>query len=174
MRRGCAMNNIAKFIFAALVFVDGALVANGQPSLPVTGWYDGLPNGDGVSHGNGLNGSGPIYQPWLGQHFTHMLADPTSPPDEVCDNVGYAPQSVLDVSGNLYVFLGGMEKCCFGSPDGGPVQDPLAVFVRYPDGTYDLQQRAFYLPTEPRSEPEQPRRRHARIPMGNRAIHKRD
>jgi hypothetical protein len=128
-----------------------------QTTLPVTGWYDGIANGDSVTHGTGFVGAGPLHTNWLingqpARWASHMVTLPGG--SEACwHGATTYPNSLIPFAGNLHMFIGNGQISSDPAPGDdanytrdGLVQDPISVITRYADGRYDQQTYALWLP----------------------------
>lgn len=147
-------------LWLSVILSVAALPCVAQATLPVTGWYDGKPVNDGVTHGNGFTADGPLNTYW--NPVTTWQNDLKEGPNALCTtysgNVATYPSSIVPLSGNSYVFYGDGTGCCGDNEppnhnDAGPIQDPLSIIVRYSNGHYDQQSYALWLPNTGITDP---------------------
>jgi hypothetical protein len=153
MTLGGSKMHIRSLSFVLLIGLPAAVVS-AQTIIPVTGWYDGSPTGDGVAHGNWAGG-GSLWSTWgtVQQHLrwdTDIVNTPsagvtcTSVPT-FCANGTGGVQGVLPFGDDLYFFTGYLAGPA-GGGGSGVIVDPIDVIARYGDGSWDLQQNVLYFP----------------------------
>jgi len=152
-------------LFVAVALVPAALA---QSDARVTGWYDGIDPGDGVTHGTGYIGIGPSWPLWEApagsppgfRWASHIVTDPTG--TNQCSNYGGSfTSSIIPLTNpadpghetSLYVFGKAFDNDGLAPDDTnppyakyGPLQDAQGYIVRYANGRYDNVQDTLFLP----------------------------